>query len=161
MGLPWGIILAVLAIVLMYPVGLLINLTTPMVADWIATRSKAALIRRIAKLEARLAELEKDPALTDFENYLLWGQQRIQIVVIGAVSGLTIVVYAGVRALSDVTSGQFQVFSKIVFFILILDAALQLRFRYERGFRSARSPDNRRILRTAIEDLKKIRDTWP
>lgn len=157
----WGIVLAILAIVLMYPVGLLINLTTPLVQNWIVTRSKASLINRIAKLENQLVELEKTPVITDVENYLLWGQQRIQITVFGAVGVLTTVVYFGIRSLSDITSSQFKAFTKLAMVALFVDLVLQLRSRYEHNFRYTRSPERRRRLRTAIEDLKKIRDSWP
>ena len=68
MGLPkdlgtWAFILSLLTLILMYPAGLLINLTTPLVANWLAKWSRSSLEKRISKLENKLAELEKNPAI--------------------------------------------------------------------------------------------------
>jgi hypothetical protein len=50
----WGFVLSILAIVLMYPMGILINFTSPKVSDWWAGRSMRRLEHRIALLEEKM-----------------------------------------------------------------------------------------------------------
>jgi hypothetical protein len=54
----WGIILAIAAIVLAFPLSLLANLVTPKIRNYWAKRSVAGLKKRIASLESELARME-------------------------------------------------------------------------------------------------------
>lgn len=155
----WGFILAILGIVLMYPVGLLINLTTPLVQMWIATRSTASLRNRIQRLEGELAELEKTPPISEVEDQLLWNGRATKIAILGATSTLTLLLYFGIQVVGDVNSRQFKVFSVLVFSILVLNLIGQMVVRYGHDLRYARSPRRRKNLRIAIDDLRKIRDS--
>jgi hypothetical protein len=156
----WGFILSLATIVLMYPVGLLINMTTPIVQNWVATRTKQSLVKRIERLENELAELEKIPPIDEVQDYVLWGLTAIRILIIEVTSTLTALLYLAVRVLSAGTGRTIDDFTYFAVFVMISSAVLQLRLRYSHDFRRARSPRRREGLRTEIDDLKKIRDSW-
>jgi hypothetical protein len=156
----WGFILSLAAIVLMYPVGLVINMTTPIVQNWVATRTKQSLVKRIDRLENELAELEKIPPIDEVQDHILWGLKAIRILLIGVTGTLTAMLYLAVRVLSAGTGRTIDDFTYFAVFVMISGAILQLRLRYSHDFRRARSPGRREGLRTAIDDLKKIRDSW-
>jgi hypothetical protein len=157
----WGTILAIVAIALMYPVGVLINLTTPLVQNWIAARSKVSLIKRIALLESKLAKLEENPPITEVEDHLLWGIKNLKITVFGAANGITFVFYLGMRTVGDTSTTKFQTFSIFIMCVLTFNLVMQMGLRRGRDFRFERSPRTRKNLRTAIDDLKKILASWP
>lgn len=96
----WGFILSIVAIVLMYPVGLLINMTTPVVQNWIATTTQQSLINRIARLEKQLEELEKVPALDEVQNQILFRLNSLRAAVFGAIGMMTALLYLGVSILA-------------------------------------------------------------
>jgi hypothetical protein len=50
----WGFILSLAALLLMYPIGLLINLTSPKIETWSAGWSRDRLAKRVQKLEEKL-----------------------------------------------------------------------------------------------------------
>jgi hypothetical protein len=52
----WGFIISIICLVLMYPMGLLINLTSPKVQDWWAARSRRSLEKQIASLRYKLED---------------------------------------------------------------------------------------------------------
>jgi hypothetical protein len=51
----WGFILSVLALILMYPVGLLVNWTSPKFQDWLAAWSQRRLQKKIWGLEREVS----------------------------------------------------------------------------------------------------------
>ncbi|MFZ0884838.1 MAG: hypothetical protein WAN14_15675 [Candidatus Acidiferrales bacterium] len=157
----WALVLAILALVLMLPVNLLANVITPTIANYVFTRTKKSLIKRITRLEGQLAEVEKNPAITEVENQILWGLRSIHIRIIGVESITIIVFYFGISALADIHNQAYKLFFAFVFVILILNFALQIYLRYEHDFRFNRSPDRRKALSTEIEKLKKIQANWP
>ncbi len=67
----WGFILSLVALVLLYPAGVLVNLTTPKIKNWWASRSQATLKKRIHILQSRLSVMETVPVCTDFEDMVL------------------------------------------------------------------------------------------
>jgi len=67
----WGIILAIAAIILAFPLSLLANLITPKIRDWWAQRSVAALRARIAMLEQELAKRQVYELLPDGEESIM------------------------------------------------------------------------------------------
>jgi hypothetical protein len=156
----WGFILSIVAILLMYPMGLLINMTTPAVQNWIASRTKSSLIKRIALLENKLAELEKAPPITEVEDEILWRLQSVKIGVIGAANGVIFVFYFGMKSLTGVNVSVFADFQILVLLALVVNLIMQLRLRYEKDLRMRRSPRVRANLRKSIEELKAIRDSW-
>jgi len=156
----WGFILSVLALILMYPIGLLINLSTPAVRNWISTWSKSSLEKRIAKLEVDLAEFEKYPPITEVEHQLLWGITSIRIAITSAVTGLTIVLYSGVSVLANPGSAAFHEFTLFCLVVIVVNMVTMIIARYRRDFRSQRDPRRREPLRKAITDLKELRDHW-
>jgi hypothetical protein len=89
----WGFILSLLALLLMYPVGILINITSPKVANWWSTRSKNSVIERITRLQCELAQLEKTPAFSEYEFHVLRaiGAMFAGLVFVCGLSALTLI----------------------------------------------------------------------
>ncbi len=69
----WGFVLAITTLVLAYPLDVLAHLTSPKVRDWWASRSQAALVRRITKLKDELSKIEKNALISRTEEELFRG----------------------------------------------------------------------------------------
>jgi hypothetical protein len=80
----WGFILSITALLLMYPVGVLINLTSPGIRNWWAARSRKSLTKRIDILQRQLQRAEALTALSEFENETLWRFEKLVAFVGGA-----------------------------------------------------------------------------
>jgi len=63
--------LAIVALVLMYPVSLVANLSKPMLRDWWATRSQASLIKRHSALLKQRDELRDVPVVDEGADLIL------------------------------------------------------------------------------------------
>jgi hypothetical protein len=80
----WGFVLSVLALVLMYPVGILTNITTPKLQNWWAERSRTALIKRIDKLHEELRGRSVLLERSESEDEIIKGIYRVtKLVVLG------------------------------------------------------------------------------
>jgi len=156
-----GTILGIIALVLMLPVAYIANMTTPMVADWISRRSKVSLGKRIAKIEKKLAELNKYPVTSDVESTILWSIKRAENGILLAANGLIIVIYFGVKSVADVNSASFRDFTGLAFFIWLFNIFTILRDRYAKDFRWERSAQVRENLTKSLEDLKQLYASWP
>jgi hypothetical protein len=73
----WGFVLSMVALLLIYPVGVIVNITTPKLQNWWATRSRASLQTRIKTLQEELARIERIPPVTFTEDYALLGTEQI------------------------------------------------------------------------------------
>jgi hypothetical protein len=62
---------------LAYPLSVLANLTTPILKDWWAARSRAGLQNRVRTLTTKLACMEQHPPLTNAEYLTLMGIRGI------------------------------------------------------------------------------------
>lgn len=155
----WGFYLSLAAILLMYPVGLLINLTTPVVQNWLARRTKSSLKNKISELERRLSELEKLPAIDEVQDNVLWGIKSVRIGILAATNTIIIVIYLAAAVLSNRGSAPFASLSGFVLLALTVNSLLMLGMRYRRDFRYVRSPRYRKNLMKTIEELKKIQDS--
>lgn len=82
----WSLVLAVLALVLTVPLGILANWVTPTLQQWWAERSISAMAKRLVELRDRLEHLNsRYPLLTEFEECIV--EAAIGLGVIG-VAGL-------------------------------------------------------------------------
>ncbi len=156
----WGFVLAVATLILAYPLDVLAHLSTPLVRNWIASRGKNSLVKRIALLEGELAELEKEPAISEAENQILWAIQSVKMELVVAMNLLMGVVYFGVRSLSEPLASQLEDLRIACLGILVVNFIWQMSLRYHHGFRYRHSPAVRKGLKKAIDDLKAIRDSW-
>jgi len=91
----WALVLAIAALVLMVPANVVSNVLTPLLLNWFATWSNAALERRIAKLENQLAELEKNPAIDEAQEQILWGITTLRMMALSLSSALLLIFYVG------------------------------------------------------------------
>lgn len=76
-----GFWLALLALVLAYPLSLLANLTSPGLRNWWAARparSLASLQKRIADLESELTQMQRRQPITDAETFILGRLSRLE-----------------------------------------------------------------------------------
>lgn len=142
----WGFILAIIAILLMYPVGILINITTPVVANWIARRSKAALAKRINDLENQLLELDALPAISEVDDEILWDLKRTKMLIITGTWFIAVWIVSAVGALS----------SGVLAAVLITYSLSIFRMRGAHDFRYKRSPRVRANIRANLEELRKL-----
>jgi hypothetical protein len=158
----WGLIVAVLGILLLYPMGLLINMTTPLVQSWMARRAKSSLENRIDRLQRNLAELEEKPAITEFEEMLLWHVKSTRILLYWAmtltVGGIYVIVLLLEPAHPE-TLWVYAVNTGLLGAVLALVTSM-LEERFQRDFWFKRSPRIREGLRNQIADLKKILEGW-
>src|ERR1700694_4271498 len=150
----WGFILSIAAIVLMYPVGVLINLTTPTIANWFSTWTKTSLQNRINKLEKELAELEKNPPFDEFQDRALWGITALKIALTGGINAVVIAIFLGIRSIANAQSPAFREFYFMCLFILGINIMSMLVARNRRDFRYTRSPRVREGLKKSILELK-------
>src|ERR1035441_9883765 len=73
----WGIVLAIAAIVLAFPLSLLANLLTPDIRNWWAGRSIAAMRRRLSDLESERAKMETYTLISEGEETILMILRRM------------------------------------------------------------------------------------
>jgi hypothetical protein len=66
----WGLVLQLVALFLTLPLAIIGTLLAPKVEDWMAATSKRSLATRIEYLEAQIAEMEKEPPLTEPEEQI-------------------------------------------------------------------------------------------
>jgi hypothetical protein len=159
-GAWWGLVLAVVALVLMLPANLLANFLTPLIQNWIATWGKTSLENRITKLEGELAELEKHPVIDEVQDQLLWGITSLKIAILSAAGGVIVVILLGVETLANKQTTEFKLFNAVTALILTANLLNSLILRYSKGFRHKRSPKVRAGLREAIDELKEIHSNW-
>jgi O-antigen/teichoic acid export membrane protein len=153
----WALVLAIAALVLMVPANVVSNVLTPLLLNWFATWSNAALERRIAKLENQLAELEKNPAIDEAQEQILWGITTLRMMALSLSSALLLIFYVGLGMLVNPANPEFKHLTLTVYAILAVTFMGTLRLRYAHDFRYKHSPTLRMGLRKAIDDLKKLR----
>jgi hypothetical protein len=73
----WGFVLSIVALILLYPMGVLVNVTTPKLQNWWAARSQASLQKRIRTLQAELARIERLQRITLTEDLTLLGIEHV------------------------------------------------------------------------------------
>jgi hypothetical protein len=81
----WGFVLAIVTLVLAYPLDVLAHLTTPMLRNWWAGRSVTALRERIAELEGQLAKMDRNRMMTDVEDEILSALPKLELFITMAV----------------------------------------------------------------------------
>jgi hypothetical protein len=156
----WGFVISIVTLVLAYPVGVIVNATTPLVIDWISRWSKSSLEKRIGKLEAKLADWEQHPALDDVHDELLWGIKSIKINILSALNSIGLLAFFEVRAVANTESPRFIEFEAFIFFYTSVNLAGAILLRRGRDLRFKRSRKVRENLRKDINELKTLRDNW-
>jgi hypothetical protein len=101
--------------------------------------------------------LEKNPAIDDAQEHILWGITGLRIMGLSLSAGLVIVFYLGIEVLANQTSHFFTQLTHLTFAIVLMNFVGILALRYAHDFRYKRSPTVRKQLRTAIDELKKLR----
>lgn len=78
----WAFWISLFALIAMYPVSVLANLTTPRLKNWWAARparSRASLQKRITELEAELFDVQTREPITDAESFILGRLARLEL----------------------------------------------------------------------------------
>jgi hypothetical protein len=160
----WGFVIAIVTLILAYPVDVLAHLTSPMLKNWWAERSVASLEKRIEKLDKQLADYEQNyPLLTPTEHHILRGIDVLGMVgaLIVALIAIMILVACSVAPSIlrshdswplDFTGPLILLAYGALLFSLSVTAVV---FRGIATFRMKRSPIDRDVLKKSIEDLKK------
>jgi hypothetical protein len=158
----WGVFLAVVGLILMFPVAVLANILTPKLKNWWAERSEASTKKRIEKLEQQLADCEQHEELSFAEDYLLKGIEALGIVGTMCVEILSItlaIVAKGTTLLEDIPPDRRFASAGLLVMTALFSAAVgfivsALVFKKIGVFRKLRSPLERSALRHSIEKLK-------
>ena len=120
----WGFILSIVTLILMYPVGVMINMTTPLLQNWLSTWTRASLDQRIAKLEAQLANLEQIPEIDAVQNQILWEIKSVKLEAMSNTGVVLIVILLGVSVITGGETPALIGFSRLVLVIVILNSIL-------------------------------------
>jgi hypothetical protein len=142
----WGVVLAILAILLTVPLSMVGNMLTPKFQNWWARRSRLGIEQRIKSLRAELAEMEKYPALSETEDYILINGQVTQVLILSF--GY---VLAGVGLVLREQNVELKVLILFGFVFLAGTAAIFSRPVYK--YRRMRSPMFRTKIVKQIEEL--------
>jgi hypothetical protein len=153
----WGLALAIAALVIMIPANVVSNVLTPLLLNWFATWSSAALEKRIAKLEKQLAELEKDPAIDEVQEQILLGITNLRGMALSLSSAFLLTFYVGLGMIVNQATPAFRHLTFTVYAIIAVTTLGMLRLRYAHDFRYKHSPTLRKQLHKAIDDLKTLR----
>jgi hypothetical protein len=153
----WGFILSLLALILMYPVGLLVNLSTPHIRDWWAGRSRSETIKRIEILEKWLQDAEKLESLTAFQDETLWLIRNLLTyvgmgvhLVLGALTMSIVYVYS----IAHSKSTYLESLGAVVSFSVVNLVVLRRHRMWADKYRRPRSLESRESVRKNIEALK-------
>jgi len=153
----WGFILSITALLLMYPVGVLINLTSPGIRNWWAARSRKSLTKRIDILQRQLQRAEALTALSEFENETLWRFEKLVAFVGGAFHLLYGIVFFLLEKLVKPTATveKWRTILWGIFAVIALNFGVVwwLVKRFE-AYRVPRSTRARARLRASIDKLK-------
>ena len=151
----WGFILGVLTLLFAYPVGLLVDITSPEIQNWWSTRSQASLKKRISLLEQELARLEAIQPLNHYENRLLRGVEELQLLVSGGTYMLltaTLLIFLMLVPRNDPRRLGFGLGFLIALQLTNVAVFAVMRARHG-NYRHLRSPVRRVRLRKSIEKL--------
>jgi hypothetical protein len=152
----WGFILSLAALLLMYPVGLLINLTSPKIQNWWAARSQQSVVKRLNKLESELGELEEFRPLEEVENEILWGQEMLMTLVGGCTHLLLAAALVVCHYVIPSNESHKMQMARIFLFVIMLVNLGTLRaYRHKKSeYRYTRSPARRARLKASILKLR-------
>lgn len=159
----WALIISILGLLLIFPIGLLVNIATPIVQDWWAARSIHALKIRIEMLTRELSELESTPTFGEFEDQMVTEFVLLKVFLrtlsMGTFYGIaTILMFLATPETPSIRPHQlavkaFDLVSFILFVILVLSGFLVSRPQELDKLYRRRSPAHRRQLRTQIVRL--------
>lgn len=132
----WGFILSLVAIVLMYPVGVLINITSPKLYNWYAGRSTDKAAERVTALTEKLHHLKQIDA-----GHPAYVSILTACMVIGLQVGATAHLLLGALFLDKTIkdgAGPFLVLDSmnIVFMAAVFFRLRQVRNRYSKRYRA-------------------------
>ena len=74
----WAFWISLLALISAFPLSVLANLASPKIRNWWASRSRAALQKRIAVLESDLAHMQEGEPITNVESFMLSSVERLE-----------------------------------------------------------------------------------
>ena len=155
----WSFICSVSALVLVIPMGVLVNVITPKLLNWWAERSTASTLKRIVALEKQLSNYEAFYAeLSDVENWTLKGIEALGV--LGSV-GLLFICLDGIALATIYKPPQSFLWrfplpleDLCLMGMIIATFFLYSIFLEMARYRKKRSPEVRRNLKLSIEKLK-------
>ena len=152
----WALVLAIIALVLMVPANLAANFLTPVLKNWWAARSQAAIKKRIETLEKELSRLEHEhPLISEVADIGLQGIAMFGYLVSIALIFILYIVGTLPLRFHEPPSVSAALLS-LTALILMVYTVLVILFIFVRieAFHRDRSPGRRNVLRASIEKLK-------
>jgi hypothetical protein len=129
----WGFVLSLLALLSMYPVGVLINWTTPAIRDWWARQSQARLKKRIEKLESEVRTYSGVPTFDAFQNIVITALKTILLCLVSATHAIIwAVAPKPVHIWSQPYMGHFMVVGLSLYCITNVHNRFRVRYRRQR-----------------------------
>lgn len=163
----WAFWISLFALIAMYPVSVLANLTTPRLKNWWAARparSRASLQKTLAELESELAEVQRREPITDVESFILGRLAQQEVMQIRS-DYLTMIcfMFFGGFALSIVNalkiplthSAHVMIGIFIVWLILVSIMNTVELFTRVKYYKLFRLPEDERRLKAFIEVLRR------
>ncbi len=145
----WGFVLAIATLILAYPLDVLAHLTTPLLKNWWASRSRLTLEERIKSLKAELGLMEMNPAMSETEDMILTSAQVTHVLI----WSLGYILVGGSFALDEGGKKSIVMFWALLSLLLLSVNAMVFSFPIHK-YRRMRSPRYRRKFATEIEHLE-------
>jgi hypothetical protein len=151
----WSFVIAGITIVLTVPLSIFGNMMTPVVLEFAKSWSQTSLAKKIAKTETKLAELEKNPEITEAEDRILSSVNRTKIQVVNFANLIVLMNYLAATIISK--SSEMRTFGYLVSGVVVFNNILIYFLHFNKDFRYCRSPRVRKNLRKSIEEMKALR----
>ena len=157
----WALALSVAALILMYPMNLVANLSTPRLLDWWSSRSRNALEGRRNDLLSEQTDLKDVPTIDAATDLILWNLRGV-LLAIGLSSHVVLTSFCLVLMWYAPNSGWRNTIPwSIVFGFLIINFVFQ-RFALSRTRRRNNrvSPKYRSRLEDELKDIEAKLANW-
>lgn len=149
----WGFWIGLLALFLAVPLAVIGNILTPKILNWWAARSRAALEKRIAKLEAELADMDSKETITLIEGHTLSQIEMLRRSVIAATHYILGAIFAsGLFVLKNAENRERYIFDGFMMFTLAVNVSKY--FWRDPSSIIFKSSFDEFVLRKSIEKLK-------
>jgi len=148
----WGFIIALAALILAYPLDVLAHVTSPILRDWWAARSIAALQKRFDVLSARLDQLRDVQVIDEVAEQLFVAQERTMLMIGFGVHNLL----TGLVLITSTMAPDFLFEIGGLAFLIITNLFLMFGFRRNTTTYLARvSPNRRDGLKADVAKIEK------
>jgi hypothetical protein len=153
----WGFVISIIALLGAYPLSLLANLTSPVLQNSWATRSRASVQKRISQLKEELAKMATVSEASEVDDFIMWRLELLNNALGLAVHLLLSSIYLAAVAFQPNVRTRI---GFLFYFWFLMTILLNFALVYtatqgkSKEFRRMRSPRQRERLQKNIEILK-------